>query len=104
MAPRKMENWMTSKAPTLPPNGMEMRAPSIPCAKAGEAAKRAETETEAFNAVCHKDFAARVKAASLCLPFMAGLPFTVAEVFRTLPSKPSSGMFPFSPPPGRAIR
>ncbi len=49
MTPRNMENWMTSKAPTLPPpKGRAMRVDSAPCAKAGMAAKSVARETEAF--------------------------------------------------------
>ncbi|MDT4863120.1 hypothetical protein FQZ97_978130 [compost metagenome] len=100
MAPRKIENWMTSKAPTLPPNGRSMRVEfSAPCANAaGAAATSAAKETVALRMTRLRGLKPSESKPFRCLPALN------ADLLRKLPVEPTSGIFPLSPPPGSLLK
>jgi len=99
MAPKNIENWITSKAPTLPPKGNSIRAEfSAPCANAGTAATSAAKETEALRTTRLRGLAANESDAFRCLPAL------YADLLRKLPVEPVSGIFPLSPPPGSILK
>jgi hypothetical protein len=94
MAPRKIENWMTSKAPTLPPNGRSMRVEfSVLCANAGAAATSAAKETFALRMTRLRGLKPNESEPFRCLPALN------ADLLRKLPDEPTTGIFPLSPPP-----